>query len=347
MFRFQNPEYLWLLSLLVVFIALFIIGLFIRKRKLKTAGDLKLINLLIPDFSLSRRIWKICLISLAWVFMVLALARPQFGSKLAEESTKGVEIIIALDVSNSMLAQDLRPNRLESAKKFIERIISKLQNDKLGLIIFAGDAFVQMPITDDVRSARLFLSSISTDLIPVQGTAIGQAIDLASKSFTENQDVSKVILLLSDGENHEDDALAASKFLTENGIKVFTVSVGSKAGAPIPLKRGQGFLKDRNGNVVVSIPDEKVLVELANATDGIYVKLDNTANASDKIVDEISKLQQGEIKKQVYSEYDDQFTKFAALAFIFLIVEAVISERKNDIFRKINLFKDKSNIKKS
>lgn len=345
MFRFQNPQYLWLLLILVIFVFLFILGIINRKRKLKNAGELKLISLLIPDYSLARKIWKISIVSLAWIFMVLALARPQFGAKLAEENTKGVELIVAIDVSNSMLAQDLKPNRLENAKKFIERIISKLQNDKLGLIIFAGDAFVQMPITDDVRTARLFLSSISTDLVPVQGTAIGQAIDLASKSFTENKDISKIILLLSDGENHEDDAFASVNILKEKGIKIFTVSVGSKSGAPIPLKNGRGFLKDRNGNVVVSIPDEKTLIELANATDGVYVKLDNTANASDKIIEEIVKLQKGEIQKQIYSEYNDYFTKLAALAFLLLIIEAIISERKNDIFRKINLFKDKSNQK--
>lgn len=345
MFRFQNPQYLWLLLITIVFIVLFLLSLYKRKQRLKKAGDINLISLLIPDYSLRRRVWKISLICFAWLFMVLALARPQFGVKYAEINTKGVEIIIALDVSNSMLAQDLKPNRLENAKKFVERIISKLQNDKLGLIVFAGDAFVQMPITDDVRSTRLFLSNINTDLVPVQGTDLGQAINLASKSFTDNKDISKIILLLSDGENHEDDVMAFSKELVEKNIKVFSVSVGSSSGAPIPIKNGKGFLKDRNGNVVVSIPDEKTLIELANKTQGVYVKLDNTANATDKVLAEIAKLQKGEIQKQIFSEYNDQFYKLIAIAIFLLIVELIISERKNDILRKINLFKEKSNVK--
>lgn len=346
MFRFQEPQYLWLLSLLAVFVALFLLSLYNRKRKLKNAGDHSLLEQLIPDFSLGRRIWKIILICIAWTSMVTGLARPQFGSKLNDVTRQGVEIIFALDVSNSMLAQDLKPNRLENARKFIERIIGKLQNDKVGLIVFAGDAFVQMPITDDVRSARLFLSSITTEMVPVQGTAIGKAIDLASKSFTKDEEISKIIILITDGENHEDDALAVANSLKEKNIIIYTVGMGTPGGAPIPAKNGNGFIKDRSGNVVVTIPDEEALKEIANATGGLFVRAGNSADASDKIIEELSKLEKGEVLKQNYSEYDDQFQLLALIAILFLIVDIIISERKNDILRKINLFKDRNNIVK-
>jgi Ca-activated chloride channel family protein len=339
MFRFQEPQYLWLLSLLAVFVALFLVSLNNRKRKLRNAGDHSLLEQLIPDFSRGRRIWKIVLICIAWTSMVTGLARPQFGSKLNDVTRQGVEIIFALDVSNSMLAQDLKPNRLENARKFIERIIGKLQNDKFGLIVFAGDAFVQMPITDDVRSARLFLSSITTDMVPVQGTAIGKAIDLASKSFTKDEEISKIIILISDGENHEDDALAIANTLKEKNVIIYSVGMGAPGGAPIPSKNGSGFLKDRSGNVVVTVPDEESLKEIANATGGLFVRAGNSADASDKIIEELSKLEKGEVLKQNYSEYDDQFQLLALIAILFLIVDIIISERKKRHFRKINLFK--------
>jgi Ca-activated chloride channel homolog len=341
MFRFQEPQYLWLLSLVAVIFALFIMAAYVRRKRINKIGDSQLIKLLIPDSSPTRRVWKIILILLATTLMSLSMARPQFGSKLKDVTRQGVEIMIALDVSNSMLAQDIKPNRLENARKFIERIIGKLQNDKLGIVVFAGDAFVQMPITDDVRSARLFLSTISTDMVPVQGTAIGKAIDLAAKSFTKDEEISKIIILITDGENHEDDAVAVANTLKEKNILIYTVGMGSAGGAPIPAKKGGGFMKDRSGNVVMSIPDEKTLQEVASATGGIYVRAGNSADASDKILEEIGKLQKGEVLKQNYSEYDDQFQLLAMFAIVLLITDIIISEKKNAVLKKIDLFKDK------
>ncbi len=341
MFRFQEPQYLWLLSLVAVILALFILAAYVRRKRIGKIGDSQLVKQLIPDFSPARRVWKITLVSLAIAFMSLSLARPQFGSKLKDVTRQGVEVMIALDVSNSMLAQDIKPNRLENARKFIERIIGKLQNDKLGIVVFAGDAFVQMPITDDVRSARLFLSTISTDMVPVQGTAIGKAIDLAAKSFTKDEEISKIIILITDGENHEDDAVAVANTLKEKNILVYTVGMGSAGGAPIPAKKGGGFLKDRSGNVVMSVPDEKTLQEVASATGGIYVRAGNSADASDKILEEIGKLQKGEVMKQNYSEYDDQFQLLAIFAIVLLIADVIISEKKNAVLKKIDIFKEK------
>lgn len=343
MFRFQEPQYIWLVSVAAFVVILFLIAEYLRIKKLKKIGDFRLVKLLIPETSLTRRIWKLVLICLAIISMSFALARPQFGSKIEDVTREGVEIIVALDVSNSMLAEDVKPNRLENARKFIERIIGKLENDKLGLIVFAGDAFVQMPITDDVRSARLFLSTINTEMVPVQGTAIGKAIDLASKSFTKDEEISKIIILITDGENHEDNAISVAETLKEKNIIVYTVGMGMPGGAPIPKKKGGGFIKDRSGNVVMSILDEKSLVEIADLTGGLYVRAGNSADASDKILEELSKLQKGEVIKQNYSEYDDQFQYLALISLLLLVIDIIISERKNSVLKKINLFKEKGN----
>ena len=342
MFRFQDPKYLWLVALAVFVVILFAVSEIIRKKKIRRIGDLSLVGLLIPETSLVRRIWKVILICLAIISMSFALARPQFGSKLQDVTREGVEIMIVLDVSNSMLAEDIKPNRLESARKFIERIIGKLQNDKLGLIVFAGDAFVQMPITDDVRSARLFLSTVNTEMVPVQGTAIGKSIELASKSFTKDDEISKVIILITDGENHEDNAMEVAKTLKEKNIVIYAVGFGVPEGAPIPNKHGGGFIKDRSGNVVMSVLDEQSLIKIANETNGLYVRAGNTADASDKVLEELSKLQKGEVMKQNYSEYDDQFQYLALISLILLILDIIISEKKNSRLKKIDLFKNKN-----
>ncbi len=340
MFRFEDSRFLYLSALAGVIVILFLLAEYIRKRRLNRIGDSKLVKVLIPETSLTRRIWKLILICLTIVFMAISLARPQFGSKIEDVTRQGVEIIVALDVSNSMLAEDIKPNRLENARKFIERIVSKLENDKMGLVVFAGDAFVQMPITQDVRSARLFLSTIDTEMVPVQGTAIGKAISLAANSFTKDENISKVVLLITDGENHEDNAIEIAKELKEKNIIVYTVGMGNPGGAPIPNKRGGGFMKDRNGEVVMSVLDEQTLIQIANETDGQYVRNNNSADASDKIIDELAKLQKGEVMKQNFSEYDDQFQYLALIAFFLLIIDIIISEKKNSVLNKIDLFEN-------
>jgi len=340
MFRFEDSQYLWLSALAGVVVILFLLAEYIRRKRIDKIGENRLVSILIPETSLTRRIWKLVLICLTIVAMSFSLARPQFGAKLEDVTRQGVEIIVALDVSNSMLAEDVKPNRLENARKFIERIVAKLENDKMGLIVFAGDAFVQMPITDDVRSARLFLSTIDTDMVPVQGTSIGKAIDLAAKSFTKDEEISKVIVLITDGENHEDDAVEIAKTLKEKNIVVYSVGMGKPGGAPIPNKRGGGFMKDRNGEVVMSVLDEQTLIEIANETGGLYVRNDNSADASDKVLEELDKLQKGEVMKQNYSEYNDQFQYVALIALILLLIDVAISEKKNSVLNKIDLFDD-------
>jgi Ca-activated chloride channel family protein len=338
MFRFQDPKYLWLLILPAIIIILFIIANYLNQRNIKKIGNIKLLKLLIPNISLARKIWKLVFICLALASMVIALARPQFASKLEEITTQGIEIIVALDVSNSMMAQDIKPNRLSNAKRFIEKTLGKLKNDKFGLIVFAGDALVQMPITNDVNSARIYLSTINTNMVPVQGTSISKALDLASKSFSKDAESSKVIILITDGENHEGDVVSIAKNLKEKNIKVFTIGVGLPSGAPIPETNGKGFMKDREGNVVMSIPDEATLIKVANITDGIYVRMGNSPNSTDIIFEELSKIDKNEIVKQQYSDYEDKFIYFVLLALILLIADSLLSERKNDAFKNIRLF---------
>lgn len=341
MFRFQDTKYLWLLIIPALIIILFIISNYVNKKNIKKIGDIKLLKLLIPDISFARKVWKLVLICLAFILMILAVARPQFGSKLEEVTTQGIEVIVALDVSNSMLAQDIKPDRLSNAKRFIERTLSKLRNDKFGLIVFAGDAIVQMPITDDVNSARMYLSTISTNMVSVPGTAIGKALDLASKSFTKDAESSKVIILITDGENHEGDAVSIAKKLKEKDIKVFTVGFGLPGGAPIPESNGRGFMKDRNGGVVMSVLDEKTLIDIANITDGIYVRAGNSIGSTDAVFEELDKIDKNEVTKKEYSEYDDKFRYFAFFALLLLIIDSFVLERKNEIFKNIHLFNRK------
>ncbi len=294
MFRLQNPQYLWLLLIILVMTIIFIVVEIIRNKRLKKIGDSKLVNLLIPDTSQTRRIIKFVLICLSFVFIIIALARPQFGTRLSDVTLNGVEIVTALDVSNSMMAQDVKPNRLGKAKMFIERILGKLNGNRLGMVIFAGDAFVQMPITSDVRSARLYLSNTSTDDISVQGTNLTDAMLLAARSFSNTDDASKVIILMTDGENHEEGATEVAQSLKEQGIIVMTIGFGSPAGVPIPEKNGRGYMKDRAGNTIMTKLDEKTLIDIANITGGIYVNASNNSNTSDAILKELDKLQKVE-----------------------------------------------------
>lgn len=339
MFRFQNPQYLWLLLIILGIVILFFIAEIIRKQRIKRIGDKELVDSLIPYTSLTRRILKLICICLSIAFMTIAIARPQFGSKFGEVTQQGVEIITALDVSNSMLAEDIKPNRLSNAKMFIERILGQLNGNKLGMVVFAGDAFVQMPITTDIRSARLYLSSVNTDAISVQGTDLAKALTLAARSFSSAEDVSKVIVLMTDGENHEPDAIEVANALKEQGITVLAIGFGSPQGSPIPNKHGNGFLKDKDGNVVTTKLSEKTLTEIAQITGGIYVRATNNTIASDRILSEIDKMQKSETTKQIYSEYDEKYQYFVFASIFFLLLYVFILERKNPVLSKINLFK--------
>lgn len=341
MFRFSNPEYLYLLILLPVLIALFWLVVRFQKQLIKRFGNLETLLQLMPEASFRRGWVKVVLVTVALAFVILGVAGPQFGSKLTEIKRKGIELIIALDVSNSMLAQDIQPNRLERAKQAISRLVDKLTNDRIGLIVFAGDAYVQLPITNDYVSAKMFLSSISPGMVPVQGTAIGKAIDLAASSFSPQTETSKVIVVISDGENHEDDPVEASKRAADKGVVVHCIGIGSPQGSPIPIPSRDGqvsFWKDKDGNVVVSRLDEETLSKVALTGNGKYIRATHFQLGLLPLFDEINRMQKTEIKDKIYSEYDDQFQYLFAVALFFLVLDFIVLERKNKWLAKLNLF---------
>jgi len=344
MFQFAHYNLLFLLGLIPVIILLFWLSNIRKKKLLKDFGEHEIITQLMPERSVTRPVVKLTLLTLALAFFILGIAGPQFGNKLQENKRKGVEIIIALDVSNSMLAGDIQPSRLERAKQAISSLVDRLRNDKIGLVVFAGEAFTQLPITADYVSAKMFLSTISPKIVSVQGTAIGAAINLASKSFSPDTKSGKAIIVITDGENHEDDVIGAATAAHDQGIFVHTVGIGLPEGAPLPLVAENGqktFLKDNEGNVVISKLDEALLQKVAAAGKGIYIRATNTEAGLNTIFDEINKMNKAEYKAKVYSDYTDQFQWPIGIALLLFLLELIILERKTKWSGKLNLFQIK------
>ncbi|MDD2436145.1 MAG: VWA domain-containing protein [Massilibacteroides sp.] len=338
MFRFANPEFLYLLFILPVIIVFYIYSVVARKKAIKKYGNPELLSELMPEVSEKRQNLKFWLLFCAIGMTIFVIAGPQFGSKLETVKRQGVEIMICLDVSNSMLAEDVTPNRLSKAKQMLSRLTDGFTNDKVGLIVFAGDAFTQLPITSDYVSAKMFLSSITPEMVSTQGTAIGSAINLAARSFTPNESSDKTIILITDGENHEDDAIGAAKSAAEKNIRVNIVGMGLPKGSPIPVGGGNNYMKDREGNVVISKLNEQMCQEIAAAGNGLYVRADNTNSALRALQKEIEKMNKSDLESKVYSEYDEQFQLLAWIVLILLVAEFLILDRKNRIFKKVKLF---------
>ena len=330
MLYFADIQYLWLLLLVPLFPVAYAIFRKMRRRRMEKLGDKALMERLMPSWSRSRGWWQVSLFSLVFAFFVIGLSRPLIGAKLKEHETKGAEVVIALDVSNSMLAQDYSPNRLERAKLAIARIVDKLRDDRIGLVVFAGGAYVQLPVTTDYVSAKMFLNSISTESVPVQGTALGEAINTSARSFSAQSEKSRAIIVITDGENHEDDPVGAAKNAAEMGIRVFTIGVGSPEGKPIPLKEG-GLLKDRNGEIVVTRLDEDILKQVAEVGGGAYVRAGNSEFGLNPIIDEIRKMESEKFNSIVFEEYDEQYMYFFAIALAFFVLEGLIGQRKSRI----------------
>lgn len=339
MFRFAQPEYLYLLLIVPLLVILFVWNTVRRKRKLQSFGDPELLAQYMPNVSLVRPQFKFYLQIVALILLIVALARPQFGVKEQTVKRQGMEVMIALDVSNSMLAQDVAPSRLERSKQLLSKIIDGMTEDKVGLVVFAGDAYTQLPITCDYVSAKMFLSSISPNLVARQGTAIGSAIDLSIKSFGLESTASRAIILITDGENHEDDAIGAAKLAKEKGIQVFVLGVGKPEGSPIPLEGSMSFRKDKDGNVVVSKLNEEMCRQIAQAGGGMYLRVDNTNAAQRTLQQELDKLAKSELETRVYSEYNEQYQSFVIVALILLVIEFFIFGRRNKRLSKINLYK--------
>ena len=341
LFRFANPDFLYLLLLLPVLILIFILDE-IRKRKTrKKLGEVRLVSNLMPELSDSRAIVKFVIVLLAVLSGVIMLARPQFGSRLEDVKKQGVEVVIALDVSNSMLSEDIQPDRLTRAKQAISRLVDNLDNDKIGLVVFAGDAYTQIPITTDYASAKMFLSTIGPEMVPKQGTAIGAAISLGIRSFSPGEGKSKAMIIITDGENHEDNPVTVAEEAAKAGIVIHTIGIGSSVGVPVPVEINgrKEYLKDVDGNTVISKLDEDILKKIALSTGGTYVRANNTNIGLDQIFSDIKKMKTQEMESTQYTDYNDQFQIFAALALILLIADFMVMERKNRRLANIRLFK--------
>lgn len=326
MIYFANAQYLLLLFLVPVFPVLYALLRYRRRKSIRKFGDEKLVKELMPSYSGSKGWVRVVLFSLAFMFFSIGMARPQMGAKLKEHQMEGAEVMIALDVSNSMLARDYSPDRLDRAKLAISRLVDKLDGDRIGLVLFAGTSFVQLPITTDYVSAKMFLNNISTESVPVQGTAMGDAINTCIRSFSAQSEKSRAIIVITDGENHEDDPVSAAKQAAEMGISVYTIGVGSEQGQPIPMKGG--LLKDSKGNIVVTKLDESTLRDVASAGNGAYVHAGNDEFGLNPIIDNVRKLDEEQFSSVVFEEYDEQYMYFFAIALALFVIQMMVGERK-------------------
>ena len=338
MFRFANSEYLYLLLLIPLLVLFYALVARRRRHLLAKFGNLELLKGLMPDFSRGRLRLKFTLYLLAFTCVVLAAARPQFGSKLREEKAKGVEMMLVVDVSNSMLAEDFEPNRLERTKYAIGKLFEGLQQERVGLVAFAGEPKVQLPITSDYRMAQAFAKRLSPTLVGEQGTAIGKALQLATLSFSSQSEQSRVIVLITDGENHEDDAIEAARIAKEQGIRIYTIGIGTPEGAPIKIN-GE-FVKDENGEMVVSKLNEQMLEQIATSTEGAYVRATKQSIGLDEIVKSINEMEKSELSTIRYEEYNEQYQYLLAVALVLLLLDNFILSRRNPRLRKFNIFRE-------
>lgn len=336
MFRFANPYILYLLLIIPAAIVLFIFAQMRRRRRLERFASSSLLAQLTPSASPARLRTKFVLYSLALVFLILAAARPQVGSKLREEHQKGIEMMLVVDVSNSMLAEDFEPNRLDRTKFAIDRVVESMKQDRIGVVAFAGEAQVQLPITSDYRMARAFARKLSPQMVRTQGTDLGAAIKLASMSFSSQSEGSRVMILITDGENHESDALEAAQAAAEKGIAIYTIGIGTPEGAPVMI--GGDYLTDENGDMVVSKLDEKMLQEIASTTGGAYVRATKQSIGLKEIVDRLKELDESDLATTRFEAFDEQFQYPLVVALLLLLIEWLILDRRNPLLARFNIF---------
>ncbi len=342
--RFQYIEFMWLLWIIPFIILTYILLNTWRRKRLKEWGDKKLTDQLTKTISRPKRNLKIVLFSLGLCSLILALCNLQFGSKSEEVKKQGIDIVVALDVSNSMTAEDLTPNRLEAAKRSISQLIDKLRSDRIGIVLFAGQSYVQLPITTDYAAAKLFTGTIDTKIIPTQGTAIGDAIETSIGCFDPESPTKKAIIVITDGENHEDNAVSAAEKAKEAGINVYCIGIGSENGAPIPIYQNgiqQGFRKAPDGSTIMTKLNEQMLLEIALAGNGTYIRSTNAGTGIKDIMNELDKLEKTEFGSTVFTDYEDRFQIFLIIALLLFVTDALISERRNFRFSSIDLFGEK------
>lgn len=340
MFKFANPEFLYLFFALPLLIVGFIFLNILKKKDVLKLGNLKLAKRMMPELSLKRSYLKFWLTLVTIGFGIIILARPQFGTKVDKVDKKGIELVIAIDVSNSMLAEDIKPSRLAKAKQILTRIIDERRDDKVAIVVFAGEAFIQLPMTADNQSAKLFLENIDPSIVPVQGTVIGSAIDISMTCFSNDQNIDKAIVLITDGEGHDGNAEQAAAMAADKGIQVSVVGIGSTGGAPIPLVEGSSNVKrDTQGKPVMTKLNEDMCRSIAKAGKGLYTHADNSNKALKDLQNELEKLQKADVDSVAYSEYDEKFQIFAWAMLALLLLEVCIFDKKNRLFRNVRLFK--------
>jgi Ca-activated chloride channel family protein len=338
MFRFESPIYLYLLVLIPLLALIRYLSYRNQKKRLRKFGEPSLLKALMPDVSRFRPSVKFWILQGALALLIVMLARPQMGTKINHEKRVGIETIIAMDISNSMRAEDIVPNRLDRSKMMVENLVDHFTNDKIGLIVFAGDAFVQLPITSDYVSAKMFLSSIDPSMMASQGTDIARAIEMASHSFTQEEGIGKAIVVITDGEDHEGGAVEAAEAAKKNGMRVYVLGVGSTQGAPIPVPGTGNYMQDNTGNTVMSALNEDMCKQVAQAGGGAYIHVENNSAAQEQLDNELDKLAKKETSTAVYSEFDEQFQAFGVLALLLLILEICIFDRRNPLLKHVSLF---------
>ncbi|MBR0330233.1 MAG: VWA domain-containing protein [Alistipes sp.] len=342
MFRFAHPHYLWLLLLIPMLALLFVWAAYRRRRRLERFGTLSLVEELMPAVSQGRIVLKFILFELALLCLIFAAARPQFGSKLLEEKAEGIEMMLVVDVSNSMLAEDFAPNRLERTKYAIGKLFEGMKQDRVGLVVFAGEPKVQLPITSDYRMAKAFAQKIDPSLVTVQGTAVGKALEQALLSFSSDTADegahSRVIVLITDGENHEDDALAVAERAAQMGVSIYTIGIGTPEGAPISI--GGDFIRDEKGEMVVSKLNEEMLRKIADITDGLYVRSSLKSIGLDEIVERIEEMEKSELSTIRFEEFDEQYRWLVILAVVLLLIEFVLLDKRNPLLAHLNIFRE-------
>ena len=339
MFRFESPQYLYLLLVLVALAAIHYYIIYKKKRQVKRFGDPELTRQLFLGVSRWRPEVKFWITMLALASFIVALARPQFGTRLDTRERTGIGAIIALDVSNSMLAEDVKPNRLEKAKMMVSNMVDGMRDDKIGLIVFAGQAFVQLPITSDYVSAKMFLETISPSMMSVQGTDIAEAINLSMRSFTQQEDVSRAIFVITDGEDNEARGVEAAKQAASKGVRVYVLGIGNPGGAPIPIPGTGQYIIDDEGNTVVSRLSEEMCREIATAGNGSYIYVDNSSSAQKKLSEQVDRLAKAKMESQIYSEYDEQFQGFVLIGILLLLLDVFLLERESKSTWLSNLFR--------
>jgi len=339
MFRFASPQYLYLLLVLVALAAIHYYIIYKKKRQVKRFGDPELTKQLFLGVSRWRPELKFWLAMAALASFIVALARPQFGTRLDTRERVGIEAIIALDVSNSMLAEDVKPNRLEKAKMMVSNMVDGMKDDKIGLIVFAGQAFVQLPITSDYVSAKMFLETISPSMMSVQGTDVAEAINLSMRSFTQQEDVSRAIFVITDGEDNEARGVEAAKQAASKGIRVYVLGIGNPGGAPIPIPGTGQYIIDDEGNTVISKLSEEMCREIATAGNGSYIYVDNSSSAQKKLSEQVDRLAKAKMESQIYSEYDEQFQGFILIGLVLLLLDVFLLERESKSTWLSNLFR--------